>query len=73
MTSIKFGNSQITYNVRRSKRRTTEIVVDASGVKIFTSKQKSQAEIQDLVKKHSRWIYRKKIHFKDLNDYKISY
>jgi predicted metal-dependent hydrolase len=73
LTSIKFGNSQITYNVHRSKRRTTEILVDASGVKIFTSKQKSQNEIHDLVKKHSRWIYRKKIHFKDLYGHKISY
>ena len=57
MNSIRFGNSQITYKIRRTKRTTTQIVVDNFGVKILTSEQKSQKQIQDLVKKHSKWIY----------------
>ena len=73
MNSIRFGNSQITYKIRRTKRTTTQIVVDNFGVKILTSEQKSQKQIQDLVKKHSKWIYKKKNRFKDLNNYEISY
>ena len=61
MNSIRFGNSQITYKIRRTKRTTTQIVVDNFGVKILTSEQKSQKQIQHLVKKHSKWIYKKKL------------
>lgn len=73
MTSVKFGNSQITYSVHRSKRRTTEILVDASGVKILTSQQKSQNEIQDVIKKHAKWIYKKKLLAKEEKRVKITY
>ena len=73
MNSVKFGNSQITYKVHKTKRKTTEIVVDTSGVKILTSEQKSHADIQKLVKKNSRWIYSKQIWANKQNDQKITF
>ena len=73
MNSIKFGNSQITYKVHKTKRRTTEIVVDTSGVEILTSEQKSHKQIQNLVKKNSRWIFRKQLWANNQNDLKITF
>jgi predicted metal-dependent hydrolase len=73
MNSIKFGNSQITYKVHKTKRRTTEIVVDTSGVEILTSEQKSHKQIQNLVKKNSRWIFRKQLWANNQNNLKISF
>jgi predicted metal-dependent hydrolase len=73
MNSIKFGNSQITYKVHKTKRKTTEIVVDTSGVKILTSEQKSHNDIQKLVKKNSKWIYSKQIWANTQNNLKITF
>jgi len=73
MNSIKFGNSQITYKVHKTKRRTTEIVVDTSGIEILTSEQKSHSEIQKLVKKNSKWIFRKQLWANKQNDLKITF
>jgi len=73
MNRVGFGNSQITYKVRKSKRKTTEIVVDTLGVEILTSTQKSHDDIQDLVKKHSRWIFRKQLWANNQNKLKISF
>jgi len=73
MNSVEFGNSQITYKVRKTKRRTTEIVVDTSGIEILTSEQKSHNDIQNLVKKHSRWIFRKQLWANKQNDLKITF
>ena len=73
MNSVKFGNSQITYKVHKTKRKTTEIVVDTSGVEILTSKQKSHNDIQKLVKKNSKWIYSKQIWANKQNDLKITF
>jgi predicted metal-dependent hydrolase len=73
MNSVKFGNSQITYKVHKTKRKTTEIVVDTSGVEILTSKQKSHNDIQKLVKKNSKWIYSKQIWANTQNDLKITF
>ena len=71
MNSVKFGNSKITYKVHKTKRKTTEIVVDTSGVKILTSEQKSHIDIQKLVKKNSKWIYSKQIWANKQNDQKL--
>ena len=71
MNSVNFGNSQITYKVNKTKRRTTEIVVDTSGVEILTSEQKSHKQIQNLVKKNSRWIFRKQLWANNQSDLKI--
>ncbi len=73
MNSVKFGNSQITYKVCKTKRRTTEIVVDTSGIQILTSEQKSHKDIRNLVKKHSRWIFRKQVWANNQNDLKITF
>ena len=73
MNSVKFGNSKITYKVHKTKRKTTEIVVDTSGVKILTSEQKSHIDIQKLVKKNSKWIYSKQIWANKQNDQKITF
>lgn len=73
MNSIRFGNSKITYKVRKTKRRTTEIVVDTSGIEILTSEQKSHNDIQNLVKKHSRWIFKKQLLSKEEKKFKITF
>jgi len=73
MNNVKFGNSQITYKVRKAKRRTTEIVVDTSGIEIFTSEQKSHNDIQNLVKKHSKWIFKKQLLSKEEKQFKITF
>lgn len=74
MNSIQFGNSRINYNVKRSNRRkTTEIVVSRSGVNILTTTQKPDNEINDLVKTHSKWIFKKKLHGKEEKPINISY
>jgi len=73
MNSVRFGNSQITYKVRKTKRRTTEIVVDTSGIEILTSEQKSHNDIQNLVKKHSRWIFKKQLLSKEEKKFNITF
>jgi|APSaa5957512535_1039671.scaffolds.fasta_scaffold05190_3 predicted metal-dependent hydrolase len=73
MNSVQFGNSQITYKVHKTKRRTTEIVVDTSGIEVLTSKQKSHNYIQNLVKKHSRWIFKKQLSVKEENKFNITF
>ena len=43
MNSVQFGKSKINYNVKRSSRRkTTEIVVSKTGVKVLTTTKFSQ-------------------------------
>ena len=74
MNPVQFGKSKINYNIKRSNRRkTTEIVVSKTSVNVLTPTKKSDAEINELVKSHSRWIFKKKLHIKEETPVKISY
>jgi len=74
MNSIQFGKSKINYNIKRSiRRKTTEIVVSKTGVNVLTTTKKPSAQIHELVKSHSRWIFKKKLRIKEEKPIKISY
>jgi len=74
MKSIQFGRSKINYNIKRSRRRkTTEIVISKTGVNVLTTIKKSDNDINDLVKSHSKWIFTKKLSIKEEKPLKISY
>jgi len=74
MNSVQFGKSRINYNIKRSKRRkTTEIVVSKTGVNVLTTPKKPDAKINELVKSHSRWIFKKKLRVKEEMPIKILY
>ena len=62
MNSATFGNSKIKYRVKKSPRRnTTQITVNRLGVEIRTPSKKSQKQIDSLVQKNARWIYKKQL------------
>lgn len=62
---IKYGDSTIRYTVVRSNRRkTSEIQVDGSGVKIIIPFYKTDAEIQGMVYNKRQWIFRKQLEFR---------
>ena len=75
MNKIQFGNSDIKYRIKRSKgrKKTTQIVVTKTGVQILTIKNKTNAQISDLVKKNARWIYRKRLRLREQKPNKITY
>lgn len=73
MSTIQFGNSQIKYKVKKSNRKTTEIVVSRNGVEVLSPTTKSSKEIKKLVKSHSRWIYRKKLWAQEENPHNLTY
>lgn len=74
MKSIQFGKSKINYNIKRSRRRkTTEIVVSKTGVNVLTTIKKPETEINELMKSHSRWIFKKKLSIREEVPLKISY
>ena len=74
MRTINFGKSKIKYNIVRSDRRkTTAIVVNSAGVQILSPLQKSDEQIQKLVKSHSKWIYKKQLWAQQESSQKIIY
>jgi len=74
LNSVKFGKSNIRYRIQKSSRRkTTEILVGRTGVQILTSKKKSQHQINNLVQKHARWIFKKRLLAKEEKRVKITF
>lgn len=55
---IRFGDSTIEYEVRRSQRRkkTVQITVGGSGVQITAPSATSDTDLQAIVRKHTSWI-----------------
>ena len=56
--SIRFGNTTIDYEVRRSKRRkkTVQITVDGGGVHVAAPMTSPDSELQAIVRKRAPWI-----------------
>ena len=74
MSTTLFGKSKIRYKVKYSlKRKTTEILVGRTGVQVLTPKKKSQKQIENLIKKHAKWIYKKQLLAKEEKQFKITY
>jgi len=74
LNNIKFGNSKIQFDiVRSSKRKTTEILVDRSGVRVLAPSYKSERQIGALIKANARWIYRKQLGSKEETQEKLSF
>ena len=58
--SVRFGDTTIEYEVRRSPRRkkTVEITVDGGGVRVAAPVPTPDAELRSLVRKRAPWILR---------------
>ena len=58
--SVRFGDTTIEYEVRRSPRRrkTVEITVDGGGVRVVAPVPTPDAELRSLVRKRAPWILR---------------
>ena len=58
--SIRFGNTTIDYEVRRSERRrkTVQITVDGAGVQIAAPMATRDSELQAIVHRRASWILR---------------
>ena len=56
--SVRFGNTTIDYQVRRSKRRrkTVQITVDGGGVHVAAPMTTPDSELQAIVRKRAPWI-----------------
>ena len=56
--SIRFGDSTIDYQVRRSERRkkTIQITVDGGGAQVFAPMTTPESEIEAIVRKRAGWI-----------------
>lgn len=64
INKIKYGNSVIEYSVVKSKRRkTSEIIVDKTGVVIRTPLRKPTSEIKKIVQQKKHWIFKKQLEF----------
>ena len=74
MNSVTFGNSKIKYRVKKTPRRkTTQIMVDRSGVQVISPSKKNEKQIEELVKTHSKWIYKKQLLAKEEKLVKITF
>ena len=72
MNSVTFGNSTIRYRVKKSPRRkTTQILVDRSGVQVISPSKMSENRIKELVRKNSKWIYKKQLWAKEESNAKL--
>ena len=61
---VLYGNSVIDYSVVKSKRRkTSQIVVDKTGVLVRTPLNKPDHEIQRIVDRKKQWIFKKQLEF----------
>ena len=65
MNYVTIGKTKIPYRVVQSKRKTTEILVDKSGVQVLTSKAKNDKTIHDSIQNHSKWIFKKQLQLRD--------
>ena len=56
--SVRYGNTTIDYQVRRSERRkkTVQITVDGSGVHVAAPMTTPDSELQSIVRKRAPWI-----------------
>ena len=56
--NIRFGNTTIDYQVRRSKRRkkTIQIILSDSGVRVLAPMTTPDSELQAIVRKRAPWI-----------------
>ncbi len=56
--NIRFGNTTIYYQVRRSRRRrkTVQIVLSGDGVRVLAPMKTSDSELQAIVRKRAPWI-----------------
>ena len=75
MNSIIFGSSKIKYKINKSSRRcnTTQITVDSLGVRVTTHAKKSQKQIQDLMQKNAKWIFKKQLLAKEERVFKLTF
>ena len=57
---VRFGDTTINYEVRRSKRRrkTVEITVDGSGVQVAAPVSTPSTQLRSIVRKRAPWILR---------------
>lgn len=66
ISKIKYGKSTIPYSVIKSKRRkTSQIIVDESGVVVQTPFTKKNSEIKKMVENQKAWIFKKQLTFSD--------
>jgi predicted metal-dependent hydrolase len=66
---IRFGNSVLSYNVVKTKRRkTSEIRVDENGVEVRAPLLKNDSEIKKMLENKKRWIFKKQLEFSDLHN-----
>lgn len=58
--SVRFGDTTIEYEVRRSRRRrkTVQITVDGGGVIVAAPARTPYRELRDIVRKRAHWILR---------------
>lgn len=74
MNSVKFGNSNIRYKIKKSSRRkTTQIIVNRSNVQVISPLKKSERQIQNLVKQHSKWIYTKQLLAQEEKPFRLTF
>ena len=73
MNYVTLGKTKIPYKIIQSKRRTTEILVDKSGVQVLTSNTKNNKIIHDTIQNHSRWIFKKQLQLQDYTLAKITF
>ena len=73
MNYITLGKTKISYKVTQSKRRTTEILVDKSGVQVLTSITKNNKTIHNAIQNHSKWIFKKQLQLQDYTPTKITF
>ena len=56
--SVRFGNTTIEYDLRRSQRRkkTVQIIVDGGGVQVAAPSETPDSELKAIVRKRAPWI-----------------
>jgi len=61
---VRYGNSIIEYSIVKSKRRkTSQIVVDKTGVLVRTPLSKTDHDIEKIVEGKKQWIFKKQLEF----------
>ena len=73
MNYVILGKTKIPYKIIKSKRRTTEILIDKLGVQVLTSNTKNYETIHDAVQKHSKWIFKKQLELQSYIPSKITF
>ncbi len=70
---IKYGNSVIQYSVvKSSRRKTSEIQIDANGIVFRVPKNKPASEIKKTIENKKQWIYKKQLEFENRSKEKIT-